>query len=289
MSKLLTNEFLKLKDAKFVLYGAGYSGKSCHAYLKRLGLAERVFCFIDSDTAKHGNFLAGKEICALSILEGHPDMVVIISSMCYESILQNIVKAEFPNEVYAFIECQPFFAGRFDIGNIESQYENVDYVNNITSIIVAEEKNNCLIQPIRNVIDFSGNGDYWYGKAAPRLEHNELTICDAGAYTGDTLQLLYGAYGSKIKRYYAFEPDNKSRAGLEQKIRDLNLTGRAAAYDYGLGNVNGKAYFAESDIDSSFFYNNTTQHNTTQHNTTQHNTTQHNTTQHNNIPVSCRC
>jgi hypothetical protein len=50
----MNNDFLKLKNVQYALYGASGGGKVCYTYLKGLGLEDSTVCFIDRDTAKHG-------------------------------------------------------------------------------------------------------------------------------------------------------------------------------------------------------------------------------------------
>jgi hypothetical protein len=50
----MNNDFLKLKNVQYALYGASSGGQECYTYLKGLGLEDSIVCFIDRDTAKHG-------------------------------------------------------------------------------------------------------------------------------------------------------------------------------------------------------------------------------------------
>lgn len=77
---------------------------------------------------------------------------------------------------------------------------------------------------------YSLSGPQYFDSCMPYTE--EECFVDCGAFTGDTLQDFVQSVG-KPKRYFAFEPDVKNRAILENNVREAGLQDRVTVYPYG--------------------------------------------------------
>lgn len=79
---------------KAVIYGAGNIGKSAYACYKN---DYEVLFFCDKDPNKQGTRIEGLVVCSPEVLFQYPDVRVIVASIYYKEILQDIKKLGLPN------------------------------------------------------------------------------------------------------------------------------------------------------------------------------------------------
>jgi FkbM family methyltransferase len=251
-SAVLSDDFEKVKDSSFVLYGASGSGTLCYNYLKDLGLADNIICFADSNPQKHGRQHCGKDIRAVDFIRKHPELIIIISSSLYCSVYKSIRDAGCVNPVYAYVLAEPPYAVEeefiSDITHISSYYNPLDEYTKIiieALILFRDPANaNLRIQPIDNVMCLSMFASYWYDDYTTLNVYDGLTICDMGAFDGDTLKQLFEDYGDRIKKYYAFEPNNLAFSKLIETISSFGATrDRIYPLPFGIGEKNESLRF----------------------------------------------
>ena len=86
---------LKSKQCKkIVIFGASELGVSFHKVAISFGLP--IICFVDSNMALHGKFIAGLKICALDAVENDIDAFVI-ASYIYRDEIQSILRHKYPD------------------------------------------------------------------------------------------------------------------------------------------------------------------------------------------------
>jgi hypothetical protein len=250
-----TNDFLKLKNKQFALYGAGSGSSSVFDYLNELDFdTEQIICFIDRDISKQGKILRNRKILAPVHLLEHPELVVVIGSMYYKSIVNNLRMIGASNQIYGYMHFIPPYKNikkdflSYKQYDIQSMYDDqTPLTNDIIEICMYFRQSDiCRIQPIEQVINYSGSENYWVDSDMPNLDYAELTILDGGAYTGDTFKMLYEKYGQKIKRYYAFEPDPQNNKKLEKTLLSAKGNVDARILKYGLSDMQENCLF-ESD------------------------------------------
>jgi hypothetical protein len=255
MHTTINDDFFKLRNEHFALYGASSGGEDCYKYLKGLGLEGQIACFIDKDITKQGSFLYGKNIYGLDYLAKNSELVIIITSMYIASILKDIHSAHISNLVYAYLYFIPEYSeniiSSYDIQNIKMLYDNDDFYTErlIETAVYMRNADICRIQTIDTAIDFSGSEDYWCDDNMPHLDlYNDITVCDCGAFCGDTLEKLYRRYGARIRKYFGFEPSLKNYRELQKTVDSLRLEEIASSYQIGLGNSEKKLGFVSEGL-----------------------------------------
>lgn len=254
-SIVFSNVFEKVKDPHIVLYGASSGGISCYQYLKDIGLENAIEFFVDSDPLKHEKFLCGKKIVSIDFLKQYPDLLVVISSGYYREIHEKLRSLGCSNPVFAYLHLNPPFGNEIfndDPRYIGSFYEEDPYTAMlIDASIYIRNPRNCRIQPADNAIALQAVASYWCDARTSLKDYDALTICDVGAYDGDSLKQLWKDYGDKIRRAYAFEPDNESFEKLKNNIYNSDFKDRVILYKAGLGDKNTFLSFSLDEISAN--------------------------------------
>jgi FkbM family methyltransferase len=250
------NTFWEHRNSYFALFGTSQVGEKCYALLDEMGLSGRVVCFVDNDASKQGKYLCGRIIVSMDYIIQNPEIVVIIASFghCIE-IYKDIICKGCRNKVFAPL----FFLQHLhltpsaeypplDDDSLDSLYDLSDIYtkNSIDVVKFCRSKNNCMIQPIEQIIHAFPIELYWYDKKTSLSSCGELTVLDIGAFTGDTLEQLLLYYNSAIKKYYVFEPDKKMIKRLSGYLRILNLLENRDRFHlcpFSVGNVNTVSRF----------------------------------------------
>jgi FkbM family methyltransferase len=249
---MFANKFFELKDRNLVLYGASYFGDRCYNYAKEIGFDDgQIICFIDRNTERQRHDFCGKKVYDISYLQDKPDLVIVICSEQRVSVFNDIRNARLSNPVFDFLDFSPAYPSGFNcnIEDVKSLYEDDDYTDDIINAVFhIRNRNNCRIQPVEAAMAFNvyGNGKYWSDNNIPRLFHEELTFCDAGAFAGDSLKCIYKEYGERIKKYYAFEPDFENYKKLSSMAELLKTGDKAVLFQCELSNANETQHFAST-------------------------------------------
>jgi FkbM family methyltransferase len=183
--------------------------------------------------------------------------------MYITSILRDIQDINIFNPLYAYLDFFPPYSENIvfahDIQHIKTFYDNSDFYTTkiIESAIYMRSTNICRIQSIETAINFSGSENYWCDEDMPSLNaYDNITFCDCGAFCGDTLKILYRRYGTKIKKYFGFEPDLKSYQELQKTVKSLKMDKFAFLYQIGLGNANGRVDLISGEFNSNSHFAN---------------------------------
>jgi FkbM family methyltransferase len=245
--------FDRLKDQEFALFGAGSGGERILAYLEMKGYADSVVCFVDNDAQKQGKNRMGKKIESIEFLKENPKTSVIISSEFTSSVLNALKAQNCRNQIFFSMELVcPFFYYTYgekldaDLDHINSFYDSTDEYT--TSIIKAfffaqTDDDFCQILPLEKFP--AGIARYWDDEETAFLPCESLTMCDAGAYNGDTLTQWLDRYGDSLKRYYGFEPNKSHFVRLGRTVEMLGMNDRSVIYPTGLGDQNTTLRFTE--------------------------------------------
>jgi FkbM family methyltransferase len=240
------------ENVRIILYGAGSGGQNCFKYLQNIGLSERVVCFVDSNSQKQGKMFCGKEIRSLQYILENPNMTVIISAMYYTSVLNILKSVNIINPVYGFFSFMPPWSepiSKYKKQDVVKLYDDSESItNDIIDFAYFARQSDIKIQPIENILPFAGSDNYWCDESMPSLSYNKLTICDGGAFKGETLEMLHNHYGEKIKKYIAFEPSLVNYQELKYLVSKtkFNKGDKSILFCAALGNTNETIYFEDT-------------------------------------------
>ncbi|MDR2529078.1 MAG: FkbM family methyltransferase [Synergistaceae bacterium] len=259
----MTDDFLKMKGSKFALYGAGEGGISCYNYMQTIGFGETIMFFIDSNPLKHGDRLFGKEIRGPECLKDGEDIAVVISTMYFNDVYKKIREIGCTNKVFVHVRFEPPYNknSALDVHteDILRFYDSSDmYTRNIVeSVVFLRKKEFCAIQPVEGYLSLSGEPSYWCVNDTSLIKFDALTICDGGAFTGDTAEFLFGMYGEKIKKYYAFESDREIFSVMCKNLSFItSVSGREIIipYCYGLGDKDEITSFNTTGVNTGHHF-----------------------------------
>jgi FkbM family methyltransferase len=254
--------FGNLKHRKFALYGASKGGELVLNYFKKISLEEHVICFIDGDEKKQGKTFHDRKIHPVEFLKKNPQISVVISSQFIKEIYNVLIKNECGNDVFSFL----YFGMRTfnddapsDIIDNNKRFDaDISYIKNFydsqdkyTDLVIQNfhyahaSRDYCAIQPIEKILGVLPIFKYWYAEETSLTTYQKLTMCDAGAYAGDTLEQWVRCYAEKLKIYYGFEPYKQQFLELSRKIEKLGLREKSTIYPVGLGDRNASLRFIE--------------------------------------------
>jgi FkbM family methyltransferase len=254
-----------LKKRKFALYGASKGGELVLDYFKKLSLEENVICFVDGDEKKQNQTFHDRKIHSIDFLGKNPQISVVITSQFIEEIYKKLTKNECQNDVFTSFDCfisRTLNNDRYghrkldaDISYIKTFYDPQDEYTDLiirTFHYVHAGRDYCAIQPIETTFDVLPVYEYWYAEEISLMAYQGLTMCDAGAYDGDTLEQWANSYAEKLKIYYGFEPYKPPFLELSRKIDKLRLKEKSMIYPVGLGDQNTSLRFIEDGEGSRF-------------------------------------
>lgn len=203
-------EFLQTRFAGIAIYGIDGGGIATDIYLRKLGLHEHVQCFL-TDSANAPARFCNKPVRPLVALREMPGASVITANLDFNNVHDKIRARGFTNAFFYHASFWPWLddeSPRIDRQFLQGFYNQGDrHTQQLLEALLTLRFNPeiCRIQPYAAVKDTLYVQDtYWLEGRA--LTDTALTIIDAGAFNGDTMESLFKAYGSYIKRYHAFEP-----------------------------------------------------------------------------------
>lgn len=208
-------------DRDILIYGTG--GCASNA-LKLNDVRERTVAVLTGELSAHGGVLSGVPICYDDRLnEMTEPFDLIIASQYFETILArlkaagklenthlkgiyvpNLLERPVPypsdppaviaEEEWAWLETALEEESRELLSHIRRERSKPTYPS--------EELSFCLYEEGRF---HAGSEDYWHSVAGVRSRETTVVI-EAGAYIGDTVELIAGNVGGRIHKYYAMEP-----------------------------------------------------------------------------------
>ena len=215
----------------------------CYEYLKKMGLAESIAGIVNTHGKNLGRTICGIGVFSSELIDQYPDAVLIITvarfagareSLCALGVDDDRVFAWWPSEIY------PEEQDGCALEDARMLYDMSDIpTRDILNIEEVLSHGACRIQPVSAYLPFSAVTSYWYDDTINLDDEKEITLCDAGAYDGDTLTEFYERYGSKIKGFYAIEPDRSNFEKLQTIAQKLDATySRPTFYNVALGDEN---------------------------------------------------
>lgn len=233
-------DFLKSPPSQIILWGAGERGKHCYGWLKKHGLHERVVAFLDSDAKKTGETLFLLPIITPERLKEHAEAsIVFCSGIFLHEMKSHMENYGFENILFFFEERRPFIQENSCVLSeeaIRAVYQN-DPITSLeieSCLFLRSKTENGAILPYEDASLFPSFIDYWESPECTLDVFERISLVDAGAYTGDTIEYLQRRYGTKIEKILAFEPEKKAYAELVETISRLGLEKVASLYRCGL-------------------------------------------------------
>jgi len=253
----LTNDFFKqnFHEIPFILYGAGINGVFCNQYMKKLSMENNIIYYVDSNSEKHGKYLCEKEIKKPSSIKDNPEAIIIISCSAYKEIHLMLRAWGCLNPIYAYLTLEPHIHDEpfiFDSGLLESYYSANDASSKAMIKIVSFVRNeeNSKIQAIDDVEELVTCYHYWPPEWKEDIStlSSHITLCDGGAFDGDTFRQLYKDYGDNLKKYYGFEPSLDLFQKLEGCVKSHHFQEKSSIYRAGLGAKKEVLSFVSDDF-----------------------------------------
>lgn len=230
----------------------GEAIEKLYSLLRHNGYADKVIFFVDSNTAVWGKTNYGKEIREPATLLEHPQALVIINSISFQAILRSMENIHVQNECM-FI---PYY---FYHGVMGHPYDNavakkhlMEKREDIKELYYLQDTET---QRYLNIIFFMREKaqddlytkEFYQGTGASRAyfcdpelaPEGDVTLIDIGAYRGESIEPVRKMYGSRLKKCFAFEPDQNSLLHLKKYVEANHMEDVVKIYPYALGDENG--------------------------------------------------
>lgn len=243
---------------KFVIFGAGELGMKVLKSLLADGL--RPLAFIDNNATL--NQTTPEKISILhpdvALERLGPDVLVLLS-------VYNTFKPRDQLKSLGFsrvIHCAIMFAGMPDVAlpyvcldDTDVVFQSREQVQEAFELMADEASKELFVAQIRYrlFMDFDNvlrpqttemrMSEYFPSDLYRFLEDEVLVDC--GAYSGDTVNRFLSLRREKFKKIYAFEPDTKNYALLQEYVKKLpqNINKKIETLNQGVGNVAGLVQF----------------------------------------------
>lgn len=247
-------------NKKLIIWGASRGGKQACDFLAKNGF--NLFAWCDSDEQKWGRLTDGKPVLSTSQLiesltqENSDNYVIIIASYCFGDIYRQIRKLYADVPVFVYYMYDPCFLKTGKIfsesekRSIRAIYHQDEYTTELLNLVLEKGfLNSHQFGHINECLSFSGLEAYYYEPitAALALENvDTLTLLDVGCYNGSSIIQINSSLKGKVKKNYAFEPNEKNyNAVVSRNISNLVLHRMA------LGDFSGYSTFCD---DGPFFH-----------------------------------
>lgn len=191
-------------DRPVLLYGAGTLSAFVMEHLKRHGISIKGFC----DTYRSGvHEQTGLPILSpQSLMEQYRDAIIVITSELHEkSIMETLVKLQYPGEVYSFDDLLCFYTIPYEefVPHIEGYKWIYEYYTDEVSKRIVVDSIKTRILGTR--MTPSGNPQYFEPEICP-LTGNEVFL-DGGCFIGDTAEEFIRQVSGHYQHIFGFEPD----------------------------------------------------------------------------------
>lgn len=192
----------------------------------------------------------------------NPEATVIIGCMPVEEVVKNLRKLGCKNKFLVY----PFF-GWFFYCN-EDIPENISEVNKIVNDWIFLNKNELLSiydledaetktllneliaersMPKLNFIELERMINFkWqpYFEDEKIIPLTDITLVDGGAFTGDSIEMVYKRFGSHLKKIYAFEPNEENLKQMTINLKKLGLNDSTQYVPFGMYDKNTELHFS---------------------------------------------
>lgn len=217
---------LKMEGAPVVLYGAGNCGLEYKKILDENKI--NVLCFTDDDIRKQGTEMGGVPVWSLDKLKYiKNEYNILISSYGPSKLYPNLQRNGLADKVIP----SEFYLWESGLDYRVYYGEYLHELNEVYSILADEKSKkvfcNLLNYKItRNIslieeIDETKYGKQYFDKDIIKYNDDEVFV-DLGAYIGDTIidfEKQMEKNKKKIKKIFAFEPDQTTFAKLKENTR----------------------------------------------------------------------
>lgn len=220
---------------------------------------KKVICIVDSNQMLHGKRRLGIPVMPPTVILEHPDALIIINTVSIKAIQQAMADMEIKND-YRII---PYY---FYHGTVNHPYTNEvaqkDTQENEEKIKSLYDLNDAHTKRYMDIIlsmrkkgeddlysgeDYDGTGESLVYFCDPKLApRNDVTFIDVGAYQGDSLAPILDYYQDKLKKYIAFEPDEKNCKRLKEYVRKRQFIEQTTIFPYALGTSDGMIRFSST-------------------------------------------
>lgn len=249
---------------KYILYGVSAEFLKnlvplCLEKIKKEGGEVLYYC--DSDKNKWDEKLG---IYSPEKILENPEAIVVVLCHAIKQVEKSLREKGVKNEIlyyphFGFYFYADKYYKNYEMGEktkkwIEKNEENIralynledEYTKDVLAASVAERKLGKLI--FLNVRDLKeghmSTTLYFHdAKIAPK---NEFTLVDVGACTGDSIELIYKNYGEKLKKAYAFEPEEVNFMAMEENLKNIGIGEKCKCFCEGLWSEDTILYFSNN-------------------------------------------
>lgn len=241
----------------------GHAAEKLYNLLERNGYAEKIIFFVDSNEMLWGKLQYGKEIKSTIKILDHPDALVIVNSISQSAIIQAM------NDMHALNDCLliPYY---FYHGVIGHPYDNayarehiLRHKHEIENLFYTYDEHTKryldIILELREKAEddlytkefYSGTGENMDYFCDPQLApKSDVTLVDVGACQGESIEPVRKMYKSRLKKCFAFEPDQNSRLALQTYVQNNGIEELVDIYPFALGRESKIIKFKESGATS---------------------------------------
>jgi len=218
--------------------------------------------YVDSNPAKRDET---KGVYSPELIAKHKDATVVIMSDKIKEIATFIRDSGWNNEILVFPHLRSTWCDRNqnelrnwcaeNKSKLFSVYENDDYTTGLLQEMLIERASDTFsFVPLERVIDFSHINLYFYDEEiAPK---GDITLVNGGAYTGDSIEEIFLAYGDRLKKVYAFEPDSENMSALKVRMNKLGIANIVENVLAGMSDHEDKIAFSGGESMASAFLGN---------------------------------
>lgn|GEM_PF-3258989 len=237
----------------------GHSMDKLANLLKSKNSWNKVIAIVDSNKALHGKKRLGIEVHSPDFIKEHKHALIVINTISICSIQNSLLDLNANNDC-AIIPYY-FYHGTLDhpynnekARDVISRYgqrikELYDLSDSITNryLEIIFKLRECADDMLYDSCFYEGTGKGIAYFCDPALSpEGDITYIDVGAFDGDSLSPVDIFYGSRLKRYVGFEPDENSLKKLKEYVNEHEMADRCTLLPYALGDDDGEIRFSIS-------------------------------------------
>lgn len=232
---------------------AGQQGQSFCAYLQSHGVETALF--VDNNTQKQGNLIAGKKVISLAECLSSTDpfhLLISTNEQIAELLVKQLQENGVPTENYTVIASDYLCLPPHDIDTAAELIDSNILEYETAYQLFADELSQTTFENILNyrmsfntelLTEIQRPCDLQYFEPDIYAITSKDSFVDCGAFNGDTLLKTMSLVNNKIAAYYAFEPDSFNYSRLQvaaEQFDGMNL------YNAGVAKENGTLFFEQN-------------------------------------------
>lgn len=266
------------KYSEIIIWGANISGKGAgasdaapggavkrlHALLEQNGEWGKVIFFVDSNPLFQGRLQYGKEVRKPADISEYPNALVIVNTISIMPVQKTMADMGIKNDHMII----PYYYYHGAMGNPYSsklaKEHTEKYRKEITELFDTNDPQTRryldIIFTLRERAEddlyspefYAGTGEKMAYFCDPELAPGrDVTLIDAGAFVGDSIEPVRVRYGERLKKVIAFEPDSSSFELLTKYVKDKCIDDKTIALPYALGAEDKEVRFKQAKEGSS--------------------------------------